>query len=217
MKSLLLYSFLLLFALCSTSIALAQVDEDEPKGLVQFSGVVVAGQDLRPVPFTTIIITNTQRGTISDGLGFFSFVAQEKDSIQFSAIGYKKSIFVIPDSLGDGRYSLIQMMQTDTFLLQETVIYPWPSKENFKEAFLALQLPDDDLLRAQTNLEREYIRNKGLTLAMDGAENYRYLMAQQQQQLYTSGQAPANNLLNPGAWLKFIEAWKRGDFKKEED
>ena len=80
------------------------------EGLVQFSGVVVTGDSLRPVPFVSIIIKNSFRGTISDYNGFFSFVAQMKDTIEFSAIGFKKGIYIIPDTLNTDRYSLIKIM-----------------------------------------------------------------------------------------------------------
>jgi len=33
--------------------------------------------------------------------------------------------------------------------------------------------------------------------------------------LYSIGQLPANNLLNPIAWRKLIKAWKDGEFKKK--
>ena len=210
-----------IFSLLLVSLpALAQPDAEEEEmldGLVQFSGVVVAGDNLQPIPFTNIIIRNTRRGTISDVYGFFSFVARESDTIVFSSVGFKKAEFVIPDSLGDNRYSLIQMMQNDTILLRETVIYPWPSKEDFRDAFLALQLPTDDMERARFNLEQKYLRELSDNMAMDGTENYRFAMQQQQAQLYYAGQAPPINILNPVAWSQFIKSWRNGDFKRKKD
>jgi len=101
-------------------------------GLVQFSGVVVSNDSLQPLPFVSIVIKDTYRGTISDYNGFFSFVSQVGDTLEFSAIGYKKSRYVVPDSLVSDRYSIIKIMTRDTILLQETVIYPWPTKSQFK-------------------------------------------------------------------------------------
>jgi hypothetical protein len=35
-------------------------------------------------------------------------------------------------------------------------------------------------------------------------------------QKYTyQGQVPPQNIFNPMAWAEFIQAWKRGDFKKK--
>lgn len=184
---------------------------------MQFSGVVVTGDSLRPIPFVSIIIKNSYRGTISDYNGFFSFVAQLNDTIEFSALGYKKSNYVIPDTLITDRYSLIKMLSRDTVLLQETVIYPWPTKDQFKYAFLNLKVPDNDLERAKRNLALSEMRDMMVNMPMDGQMNYKALMLERQNKIYTSGQYQSISLLNPIAWAKFIEAWQRGDYKKKDD
>jgi len=183
--------------------------------LLQFSGVVVEGDSLRPIPYTSIMIKNSYRGTVSDFYGYFSFVAQLNDTVEFSAIGFRDSYFVIPDTLTTNKYSLIQVLATDTVYLKEAVVYPWPSKEQFKQAFLQLDVPDDDLARAQKNLARVDSREQTDALAADAGLNYKYSMQQYQSKLYYAGQLPPNNLLNPIAWSKFIKAWKNGDFKNK--
>ncbi|MBK8414354.1 MAG: hypothetical protein IPL22_07465 [Bacteroidetes bacterium] len=62
------------------------------KGLIQFSGIVVTGDSLRAVPFVSIIIKNSYRGTISDYNGFFSFVAQPSDTIEFLPLVLKRTL-----------------------------------------------------------------------------------------------------------------------------
>lgn len=195
--------------------AQAKAQTSVPRGLVQFSGVVVEGDSLKPVPFTAIVIRNSNRGTVSDYYGYFSFVAQKGDTIDFSSIGYKRATFVIPDTLTINKYSLIQVVRPDTVFLRETVIYPWPTKEQFREAFLQLELPEDDMDRARKNLENAAMKDKINGVVMDGSMNYRHMMQQQQSRLYYAGQLPPNNLLNPIAWAKFIQAWKNGDLKKK--
>lgn len=184
---------------------------------MQFSGVVVTGDSLRPIPFVSIIIKNSYRGTISDFNGFFSFVAQLRDTIEFAALGFKKSLYIIPDTLNTDRYSLIKMLSRDTVLLQETVIYPWPTKDQFKQAFLNLKVPDNDLERAKRNLALEEMRDLMVNLPMDGQGNYKALMLEKQNKLYMAGQGYSISLLNPIAWAKFIEAWQRGDYKRKDD
>lgn len=184
------------------------------KGLIQFSGVVVEGDSLRPVPFTSIIVKGTSRGTISDYYGYFSFVAQQSDTIEFSAIGYSSAQYIIPDTLTSVTYSLIQVLRTDTIFLKTVEIYPWPSKEEFKSAFLNLNLPDDDLSRATKNLDRAALKEQMVGMAVDASLNYKYSTQQYQSRLYYAGQYPPNNLLNPMAWAKFIKAWKSGAFKQ---
>ncbi len=209
MTNRLLAAFILFF--CFSSLSNAQT-----KGkLIQFSGVVVSGDSLQPIPFVNIMIKNTYHGTVSDYYGYFSFVAQENDVIEFSSLGYKKNSFIIPDSLEESRYSLIQMLNGDTILLNAAIIYPWPTKEQFKQAFISLELPNDDMARAQRNLEREAMRQRGEALGMDGSMNQKYYMQQRTSHMYYAGQLPPNNLLNPIAWAKFIQAWKQGEFKRK--
>jgi hypothetical protein len=197
------------------STALAQVDANEKRELIQFSGVIVTGDSLNKVPYVNIIITNSNRGTISDFFGYFSFVAQEQDTIQFSAVGFKKAQFVIPDSLSINRYSLIQLMVRDTILLPETFIYPWPTKEQFRQAFMNLNIPDDDLERAKKNLELAEMRERYKATGMDASMNFTNAMQEQSSKLYYAGQDPPIGLLNPIAWVKFIEAWKKGELNIE--
>ena len=190
--------------------------QEKDHDLVQFSGLIVTGDSLQPVPFTNIIITNRRRGTSSDYIGFFSFVAHRGDTIVFSAMGFKDGRYVIPDTITTRRYSMIQMMTTDTLLLTETIIYPWPSREQFREAFIKTRPPDDDLVVAQRNLEFMEIRERARKMPMDGGQNYRHFMQDQTARLYYYGQSPPISLFNPFAWAKFFEAWKRGDFRKKD-
>ena len=184
--------------------------------LIQFTGIIVEGDSLKPIPYTSILIKNTNRGTISDYFGYFSFVAQEKDTLLFSAIGYANTTFVIPDTLTTNKYSLIQVLRTDTISLKITEVYPWPTKEQFKQAFLRLEMPEDDLDRASRNIARSDMKERMTGTPMDASMNYKYRMQQYQSKLYYAGQLPPNNLLNPIAWAKFIQAWKNGDFKQKE-
>ena len=107
-------------------------------------------------------------------------------------------------------------MIRDTLTLKEAVIYPWPSKEEFKRAFVQLKVPDDDMKRAQRNLDLAQLKEVKDNVSYDGSINYKYAMQQQQSRLYTAGQYPTSNLFNPLAWAQFIQAWKDGAFKKKD-
>ncbi|HEY6160588.1 MAG TPA: carboxypeptidase-like regulatory domain-containing protein [Bacteroidia bacterium] len=185
--------------------------------LVQFSGIVVEHDSLRPIPYTAILVANTKRGTISDFYGYFSFVAQLKDTIEFTAVGFKPMRFIIPDTLTTNRYSLIQVLTVDTVFLQETTIYPWPTREQFRQAFLNLGVNDDAMSTAQKNLDRETMQIQYNNLTNDASMSYKAVQQQQYSRLYYAGQAPPNNLLNPVAWSKFIQAWRNGEFRKKDE
>jgi hypothetical protein len=215
-----LYFLIILLTLTNTIVAQKKELKKDPGaayfGLIQFSGVMVEGENLHPIPYTSIIVKNTHRGTISDYFGYFSFVAKKSDTIEFSAIGFRPAQYIIPDTLSSNTYSLIQVLRKDTIYLKATEIFPWPSKEQFKQAFLNLNLPDDDLARATKNMAHSDIKEKMVGMAMDASLNYKYSTQQYQSKLYYAGQTPPNNLLNPIAWAKFIQAWKNGDFKQKD-
>lgn len=190
----------------------AQSPDDD---LLQFSGVVITNDSLNPVPFASVIIANSGRGTVTDVYGYFSFVAQKGDSVVFSSVGYHKAHYVIPDTLEHNRYSLMQVLVRDTILLQETTIYPWPTREQFRQAFLEMKIPESDVDRAQRNLEVSEMVMRMETMMPSGGETYKVQMQQYQSQLYHAGQAAPIQLLNPVAWSQFIQSWKRGDFQTE--
>ena len=213
-SGLLIGLLLLLFA----GIASAQEEEEyNMDELIQFSGVIITSDSLKAIPLAHIIVVNSMRGTVSDFNGYFSFVAKKLDTVEFSAVGYKADSFIVPDSITNNRYSIIQLMSTDTIWLSETVIYPWPTKAQFKEAFLTLEIPDDDLEIARKNLNPRQLLAKAENLPAEGSVNFKYLVDQQVDKLYYNGQTQPITILNPFAWVKFVQAWKEGKFKRRPD
>ncbi len=185
------------------------------ENLVQFSGIV---RDLqhRPLPDVNIIILTDRRGTTSDQRGMFSFVVRPNDTILFSHMGHKGTIHAIPDSLGGQQYPADIFMVSDTFQLAEVRIYPWKTYQEFKEAFLALDLPDDDEQRAYHNIALIKTQIKMNDFGPSPNINFREVMNQQYNQLYTAGQTPYYTIFDPMRWAKFFNAIKRGDFKEDD-
>jgi hypothetical protein len=204
-----------LAALLLTLATSTQAQPGKPPALVQFSGVVVT-DSLMPVPFTRIVVRNTYRGTMSDVYGFFSFVAQEGDTLLFNAVGFKRSQYIIPFDLGDQKYSMIHVMNEDTVMLNEMAVYPWPSREQFRDAFLNLDLPDDDYQIAMKKLSPAEMLQRMENLPPDAYQSFHYAMAADQTKLYYSGGTPTINLFNPIAWAQFVQAWQNGAFKKKD-
>lgn len=191
-------------------------EQTSDKDLVQLSGIVVANDSISPVFFANIYTLDRLNGTVSGLNGYFSLAVAKGDTVEFSAIGYQASRIVIDPDLKDDHQSIIQYLQIDTLLLPETVIYPYPTPLEFKQAFLELDLPDDDLVRARRNLEREKLRDLARALPHDGKELYSYQMRQHAQRMYSYGQLyPYRPIFDLTAWLEFLKALKNGDFKKE--
>lgn len=184
--------------------------------IIQFTGLVVTGDSLRAVPFATVAVMNRGLGTTTDMYGYFSFAAHESDSIVFSAVGYKSSSFIIPSGLEEDKYSMVHMLSSDTIFLQETIVYPWPSKEQFKEAFLYMDIPDDDIERAKKNLDPDELAARMEAMPATGSLTFKYQMQERMEKMYYTGQAPPIQLFNPFAWAQFVKAWKNGDFKRKD-
>jgi len=185
--------------------------------LVQFSGIVLDGSDelLVPVPYTNILVKKEGRGTYSDFNGFFSIVVRKGDLVEFSAVGYKTYDLIIPDTLTDNRYSLVQLLTRDTINLPMAVIFPWPSREHLRLEFLAMDVTSELQARAARNLTADNLERARKATPYDGRENADYYLRQQASSYYYIGQTPPMNIFSPVAWKQFFDAWKRGDFKKK--
>ncbi len=180
--------------------------------LIQLSGVV-RNEYLQPVQYAHIVILNKNRGTISDMHGIFSFVVEPMDTVTFTAVGFKRVALVIPDTLTRYHLSLDIYMETDTIWIEEVVILPWKTYEEFREAFLSLELPDNDLKRAYRNIAliktQIYYPNE----KPDPDLNYQYMLKDQYNQLYSKGQIPYYSIFNPLAWVEFFKYIEEGRFK----
>lgn len=211
MKLKLLSTVAFIFLLISTS-------SSQEREKVLFSGVIVENDSLKPVSFANIIITNKNLGTISTIEGYFSFYAEELDTIRFSALGFGKAQFIIPDSVNVNRYSIIQVMRRDTLELAETIIYPWPANErDFKDSFLNDEIDNDKVEQAKQNLQISAIQQPKEVIfhESNAAYNFDEDMKKVSNEMYYNGQTPPITVLDPIAWWKFVKAWRRGDFKKK--
>lgn len=182
---------------------------DTSKKVVQISGMTIDADSLFPIPFVAVVIKGTSRGVYSTGTGYFSIVAQETDTLEFFSLGYKTSTFIIRDTFTVSQMNLVQTLKMDTVLLSEMVVYPWPSREKFKSAFLALDIPNDDLERARINLAQQRMIAAATNVSADGQGAYRAQMQQRTDKNYYAGQYQPNNLLNPVAWSKFIQSMRK--------
>ncbi len=190
----------------------SQVKNDR---LVQLSGVVISSDSLQEMPYAAIYNRSVKRGTIADMYGFFSLVVQPGDTLLFRYVGHKPSSYIVPDTLKDDRYSIIHMMELDSAAYNEVIIYPWPSKEAFAQAFIEMNPYDDALLRAQRQLSGQNLAALASKVSSDASISYGNVMNQQNTRLYTMGQSPVNNLMNPFAWASFLQKWRAGELRRQ--
>lgn len=185
------------------------------KRIVQLSGLVVSGEDQVGVPGVNIYIPKAGRGTNTNLYGYFSLATMAGDSAIISAVGFRKQFYKVPD---DGRQaiSVIIYLKTDTLMMPEIEVFPYPTEELFKQAVLSLRLPEEELNNMRRNLDPAVINKIRYNTAMTGKENYRSYMSQEILRQETRYSQPTLQLVNPFAWYQFIKSVRRGDLKKKE-
>ena len=191
--------------------------EKSSNKLVQFTGIIQNADSASVVvPFVSITnITYQNQFFASNHQGYFSFVAHEKDTIEFTAIGYRTTRVVIPESK-DNRYTDIIQMEASITNLPAVVVLPWASVEEFNLAFLALEIADDDYLLAKRNLSRESLlaMAREAPLSVNAIQNYNAISSHINMTNKHINQRYANPLLNPFAWAKFIDQIGKGKESK---
>lgn len=203
----------MLFA-CWTS-TWGQTQSNTPQ-VVQVSGLVVTGDSLSPLPYCTVFRSRDRRGTTTDMRGFFSLPTLAGDTVEFSSLGYISQQVIIPEGGELGRVNLVQPLGRDTVNMADAFVYPWPTRERFKQEFLALGLPNKGLDPAwDSPIDPIDIYDRLTEVGRDGQSTSTSVLSAQAKQAGYAGQAPPVNLLNPVAWAQFIQALKSGDLKRQ--
>jgi hypothetical protein len=224
----LLFILAALFSGISTGARAQKTGEPKKKSdnsLVQLSGVIAAPDGKSAIPYATVNIMHSYRGTIAGPDGFYSLVVGEKDTVEYRALGFKKAIFVLPFGIIDQKLTHNVALESDT-LVEPLTRIPYLTPEEFKQAFLNLKLQDDLTEKAKKNLDQETMRTLYETLAKDGQESQLYTLQQiASSSYYAGGQknyamlgngvAVPTSLLNPFAWAAFIKEIKDGKYKKK--
>jgi hypothetical protein len=71
---------------------------------------------------------------------------------------------------------MIQILFLDTVMLREATIYSWPTREQFRQAFLNMDNMNDDMARAQKNLAKEEMEIISMNMGMSSQENFKNAM-----------------------------------------
>ncbi len=211
LKKVIVYCVLSIFCLAFKSNA------QYNNNFVELVGVIMSADSLRYLPFCSVEILGKNSGTTASDKGVFSLLAERGDTLQFNYIGYKSKKYIVPNALIENRYSLVQLMVQDTFYLPETFIRPGPTRERFDWAFKNWQIPNDRYEVARRNTEINALRMLASTLPKDGRENQAVYQQIQAKQNTWIGMTPPQYIFSPFAWMDFIKAWKRGDFRKRKN
>ena len=189
---------------------------------IQLHGIVVSNDSLKQLlPNVQILVKSRGQMTISDLNGFFSLVAMPGDTLFFQHIGFKLQKFWVADTLNGDEFLSRVVLEWDTEILDPVIVYPWPSKDNFKEEFLAMKVQTNEMDIAQRNLALDQLRQRAVAMGYDAAEMQDYLITIQNQQLYNEGRIYGNGmnatgasailgaLSNPFAWQQLFQSLRR--------
>ena len=212
MKKNLLFFFAAFFVIPFAAKAQFESFKDS---VIQLYGVVMTADSLKAIPAVSIVVKGQNRGTITNEQGVFSIVVLKGDQIEFTSIGYKPKVVNIPKNLEGNQQSIIQLLVEDTIYLPATIIKRRPTREQFERDFVNTKVPDDNQEVARKNTNEATLAAMAKILPKDGREASNYYLKQTATKAYYSGQVPPQNIFNPLAWAEFIQAWKRGDFKKK--
>ncbi len=214
MKKVIFISTFLLVAFGLTNKLLAQGNEKA----VIFTGIVVGGAKSEPLPGAYVFNSSAGRGTIANESGYFILSVFPGDSIVFSYVGFKKQYHIIPKKI-EQSYSAIVDLKEDVKLLAEVKVYPYPTEELFKEAFVNYILPDaKDRENLAKNTNDRSMAMLAHTMGMGASANYRNFMNNQQNAVINRGftNSISTALMNPIAWMSFIQSVKKGDLTRKD-
>lgn len=211
-----------LFVLMTSSFVFSQdtsfTRTADGRKIIQLHGLVLEGDSLYGVPGIKVYDAKSGRGSTTGLLGYFSFPAQEGDTITVRGLGIKSTDFVIPP-LEDSTYEYFKkvMVEGDSILLSETCIGCLPEEHAFKQAVLAYSDPYiSELSNARENLNDQIMARLLESSDMSANMNHAYYMQQQVTYIenrYMATQAP---FLDPFAWNRFFKDLEREKQKKRE-
>jgi len=208
---------LILILTCLLGLQSKAQFETAKDSVVQLYGIVMTADSLQGIPAVSITIKNSNRGTITNNQGVFSIVVLKGDIIEFTHVSFKPKTAVIPKSLQGNQYSIVQLMVEDTAYLPVTIIKPRPTPEQFARDFTNTKVPDDYIEIARQNNSVAKRRVLMRTTPGDASEASSLQFRNIANKATYTGQVPPMNLFNPAAWSEFIQAWKRGDFKRKDE
>ncbi len=185
---------------------------------VLFQGRVVASSNAEFLPLAYIFNPQAGRGALSDNFGQVDMYVFPGDSLVISYIGYKKKYYIVPRDT-ELVHQVIIPMEEMTTMLRDVKVFPHSSEEEFKQAFLAMELRNKkERDNARDNLDQSKLNAFAMQAGMGASSNFRnfsdmMISSQANKSFFNS---PMLALTNPFAWISFIKSVKNGDLKRKD-
>lgn len=202
-------------------VAVSQAQE--PSNIVEVYGLVLAKSTngaYGAVPFVTVAVKGTTRGTYANYEGMYSIVVKKGQILTFSAVGFTPREIVIPDDVKGMYHSLTVELEPSEVSLEEVTVFPWPDRDNLSAEFLAMQ-PNDAMQMeavAKDNLSGSQLLAIANAAANDSKEAAVQYLRQQSRDYSYQGQLAPQAIMDPIAWSRFFKQFsKKKRTAKEEE
>jgi hypothetical protein len=106
-------------------------------------GTIVNGENNEMLSGAHLISTSAY-ATKTDENGNFNILLKENDTLKISFVGFKPYYYVAPKQ-DAGKYLIKFKLYTDSIILKEVEIFPWPSYSEFKKAFAELKSTEPEI------------------------------------------------------------------------
>lgn len=193
----------LLFVLIG--VALAQ----EPR-VYQLSGMVLNAATGEPIPYVSIRVNHSRRGTIANAEGFYSLPVVRGDTLYFSAVGYKRARFLVSSYLdayvGDtleGYLYAVHYLVEDTVELPTVRITAIRTPEELKTALLNIPL-ETQTQAVRDNVSPELIAYFLQNLPPDPQERIKIAEQRYKDLYYQRTLRPTYPILDPIAAYRLV-------------
>ena len=175
--------------------------------VVQLTGLVVEGDSMLAIPGAFVYVPKSGRGASTNLLGYFSFPVSAGDSVVVATVGYKKKSIVVP--MDSSEVSMVIHLNLDTLMLPVVEIIAFPIERVFKEAFLAMNLPDDGRSHMAKTLNDQIMGRILNGSSMDGSMNHNFYMQQQLSAMESQYLVRSSRLIDPFSWARFFKSVKK--------
>ncbi len=196
------------------TVSFAQNNNDR---LVQVTGVVRMQDTSDVIPYMGIYVKNSNSGTLSSENGLFSLLAYKGDTLVFSRVGFKSRELVIPSNWDKNFYTTTQYFIQDTFVLNDFVVRPYMTSDEFDYAMRYKEYDPDLNAAIKENTSRDVITMMLRNMPSGSGDGAAFLQRQQSYQNSYYGQQAPIGLFNPFKWADFYKSVQRGDYRKKKN
>jgi len=176
----------------------------------QLSGMVLSATTGEPIPYVSIRVGRTRRGTVSNADGFYSLPVLRGDTLIFSAVGYKRASFSVSDYLNaytgdttEGFIYAVHYLVEDTIELPAVKILSIRTPEELKTALLNIPL-ETQTQTVRDNVSPELIAYFMQNLPADPQERVKIAQQRYRDLYYERTLRPTYPILDPIAAYRLV-------------